>query len=301
MFYPQEASMNMTLPAQPPFSLPTTIRSHGWIQLAPFASDDDYQTFSYVAQLATERVVSLHVQQEGDGVRVTVDQDLSDAERAEVAAQVTWVAALDRDLTPFHTMARSEPKLAHVVERTQGRILRSPTLFEDTVKTILTTNTAWSGTRRMVRALVDLYGQPLAGDSSHRAFPTPERLADVDAEALRQEAKLGYRAPYVHELAQRVATGDLDLEALKTADLPTPELRRELLAIKGIGNYATANLLMLLDRSDFIPIDSYAMKMVSNEFHDGEPIGAKEVEAAFADWGEWKGMAFWFWDWRPTT
>lgn len=293
--------MNMTLPARPPFSLSTMIRSHGWIQLAPFASDDAYQTFSYVARLATGRVVSLHVQQEGDGVRVTANSDLDEDERTEVADKVTWAAALGQDLTPFHTMARSEPKLAHVVERAQGRILRSPTLFEDTVKTILTTNTAWGGTRRMVQSLVDLYGQPLAEDSSRRAFPTPERLADVDAETLRQEAKLGYRAPYVRELAQRVATGDLDLEALKTADLPTPELRKELLAIKGVGNYAAANLLMLLGRSDFIPIDSYAMKMVSNEFHDGEPIGAKEVEAAFADWGEWKGMAFWFWDWSPIT
>jgi hypothetical protein len=37
--------------------------------------------------------------------------------------------------------------------------------------------------------------------------------------------------------------------------------------------------------------------MVSNEFHDGQPICPAEVEAAFARWGEGKGMAFWFWDW----
>ncbi|NLF66030.1 MAG: hypothetical protein GX579_15670, partial [Chloroflexi bacterium] len=95
----------------------------------------------------------------------------------------------------------------------------------------------------------------------------------------------------------RVARGDLDLEALKTADLPTGELRKELLALKGVGAYAAANLLMILGRTDFIPIDSYALKMVSNEFHGGEPVGPQEVEAAFARWGEWKGMAYWFWEW----
>src|SRR5690606_4358959 len=142
-----------------------------------------------------------------------------------------------------------------------------------------------------------LYGEPYSGNPSQHAFPTPERLAGADVEALRKEAKLGYRAPYVHELADRVARGELDLEALKAADIPTAELRKELLALKGVGGYAAANLLMLLGRTDFIPIDSYALKMVSNEFHGGEPVGPPEVEAAFTRWGPWKGMAYWFWEW----
>ena len=107
---------------------------------------------------------------------------------------------------------------------------------------------------------------------------------------------MGSRAPYVSELARRVESGDLDLAAMETADLPTPQLRKELLKIKGVGAYAAANLLMLLGRTDYIPIDSYALKVVSDEFHDGQPVTAADVEAAFARFGEWKGMAFWFWD-----
>jgi len=289
--------MRITLPAYPPFSLPMVIRSHGWIQLAPFAGEEPYETFTYLDRLQSGRVVLLRVEPEGDGVCVTADGDLTEAEQAEVADKVRWMVGLDRDLALFYAVAQDEPKLAHVIAQARGRILRSPTLFEDTVKTILTTNTAWSGTIRMAQALVELYGEPLPGDDTRRAFPTPERLAETDVEDLRQTARLGYRAPYVGELARRVATGDLDLEALKTADLPTPALRQELLAIKGVGGYAVANLLLLLGRPDFIPIDSYAFKMVSNEFYGGAPVGPKEVEAAFARWGEWKGMAYWFWDW----
>jgi 3-methyladenine DNA glycosylase/8-oxoguanine DNA glycosylase len=148
----------------------------------------------------------------------------------------------------------------------------------------------------MVKALVDLYGKPLPNDARRRAFPRPAELAAVTVEDLQQEAKLGYRAPYISELARRVDSGDLDLEAFKTADLPTPELRKELLAIKGVGAYAAANLLMLLGRTDYIPIDSYALKVVSDEFHDGQPVKPADVEAAFERFGEWKGMAFWFWD-----
>ena len=98
-------------------------------------------------------------------------------------------------------------------------------------------------------------------------------------------------------LARSVASGDLDLESLKTASIPTPQLRKQLLAIKGVGEYAMANLLMLLGRYDFIPVDSWAFRMVSHEWYGGEPVGRAEVEAAFDRWGEWKGLAYWFWDW----
>ena len=53
---------------------------------------------------------------------------------------------------------------------------------------------------------------------------------------------------------------------------------------------------MLSGRTDYIPMDSYARDMVSREFHGGTAVGAEEIEAAFAAWDEWKGMAFWFWD-----
>ena len=70
------------------------------------------------------------------------------------------------------------------------------------------------------------------------------------------------------------------------------------MTINGVGPYAAANLLMILGKHDFIPIDSYALKMVSNEWHRGQPITAKEVEKRFEKWGQFKGLAFWFWDWK---
>ena len=142
------------------------------------------------------------------------------------------------------------------------------------------------------------YGDPIPGDDSCRAFPTAERLADVSADELRTNARMGYRAPYVAELAQAVASGALDLEAFKSMHITTADLKKRLLSIKGIGNYAAANLLMILGRYDYIPVDSWALKVVSHEWHHGEPIGQAEVEAAFENWGKWKGLAYWFWNWE---
>jgi len=287
-----------TLSARPPFFLPAAVRSHGWIQLAPFHREDEEGTaFTYVRELDSGRAVEMRVTGAPGGVSVEVDAALTQDEQAALSRDVAWMLALDLDLSEFYELVRDEPKLAHVERRAQGRVLRSPTLFEDIVKTILTTNTAWGGTKRMVSAVVSQFGAPLPGDAGRHAFPGPERLATSDEETLRNETRLGYRAPYVLALARAVAGGELDLEAYKTSDLPTPELRKEMLALKGVGPYAAANLMVLLGRYDFLPVDSWALKVVSHEWHGGQPIGATEVEAAFEHWGAWKGLAYWFWDW----
>jgi 3-methyladenine DNA glycosylase/8-oxoguanine DNA glycosylase len=305
--------VRLTLSTRPPFSLAAVVGSHGWVRLAPFGEDDRTGGLTYVGQLDSGRVVEMLIQEVVDSVSVEVDGPLSEAEQTEVARKVEWMLGMEQDFSAFYALARQEPKLAHVEERAQGRVLRSPTLFEDTVKTILTTNTSWTGTIRMVKALVSQFGAPLPADPTRHAFPTPDQLATTDEETLRSAAGLGYRAPYVLELARSVASGTLrlrpstslrtssgqalDLEGFKTADIPTPQLRKQLLAIKGVGEYAAANLLMLLGRYDFVPVDSWALKMVSHEWHGGEPVGRAEVEAAFDRWGEWKGLAYWFWDW----
>jgi 3-methyladenine DNA glycosylase/8-oxoguanine DNA glycosylase len=289
--------MTMTLRAFPPFSLSAVVRSHGWARLAPFAMTEDGRELSRVERLHSGQVVELVIQEADHGVQVEISDQLSDREIAELSDKVRWMLGLDQDLSAFYAAARREPKLAQVEARAQGRILRSPTLFEDVVKTILTTNTSWTGTIRMVEALVSQFGDPLPVDRSRQAFPTPDRLAALDAQRLRLAGRLGYRAPYVLELARAVVSGDLDLESLKTTDEPTDQLRTRLLQINGVGVYSAANLLAMLGRYEYIPVDSWARKLVSHEWHKGEPVRSVEVESAFERWGEWKGLAYWFWDW----
>jgi 3-methyladenine DNA glycosylase/8-oxoguanine DNA glycosylase len=294
--------MNFTLPARQPFSLATVVTSHGWVQLAPFTGPDAENGFDYVLELASGRVVCFHVSAAEKGVSVSLTTALTEAERTEVEQAVSWMVGLDMDFSDFYAAARQEPKLAHVAERAQGRLLRAATLFENVVKVILTTNTTWGGTKRMALELTNTFGAALSDDPRRRAFPTPARLAEAELETLQKTARLGYRAPYVLELAQRVAGGELDLESWKTAvpdasSASTEELRKRLLAIKGIGPYAAASLLMLMGHYDSVPVDSWAFKLVSYEWYDRQPVGRAEVEKAFADWGQWQGLAYWFWDW----
>ena len=79
--------------------------------------------------------------------------------------------------------------------------------------------------------------------------------------------------------------------------IPTADLRKQLLALKGVGPYAAAHLLMLLGHYDAVPVDSWAIKLVSTEWYDGHPVSKKDVNAAFEKWGQWQALAYWFWDW----
>ena len=289
--------MRFELPAQPPFSLSAVIHSHGWARLAPFNLDAEEGQLSYTYQFKDQRVVNLSFEEIPNGVAVKSNESLNNEEQREISAVVTWMLGLDQDFSEFYEIARQEPKLKQVQEKAQGRLLRCPTLFEDTVKTILTTNTAWSGTIRMTQALVSQFGEPLPGDSNQHAFPTAERIAASDEHILRGSTRLGYRSPYILNLAQEIQSGKLDLESLKTTSVPTDQLRKELLSIKGVGNYAAANLLMLLGHYSYLTIDSWGIKMVSHEWYDDRTIAPSEVENAFEKWGEWKGLAYWLWDW----
>ncbi len=299
--------MKFTLAARKPFNFTSVIDSHGWRQLAPFSYDENTNMLGSILQLSNGRVIELKLRDADDGVQVETDK-LDKSEQKEVKDKVNWMFGLDMDFSSFYAASRGEPKLARAKKRSLGRVLRSPTVFEDVIKTILTTNTLWAATRNMTRKLVDNFGAALLsagrvappnseGPIQTKAFPTPASMAASSPAFLKEAVRVGYRAPAIHQLAVRVASGQLDLESLKTAGLPTLELRKQLLTINGVGPYAAANLLMILGRHDFIPIDSYALKMVSHEWYKGKPVTAKEVEKRFEKWGEFKGLAFWFWDW----
>lgn len=288
--------MRLSLSARPPFSLWAVVESHGWARLPPFAADRAAGLFTRVERLETGRVVELVIRETIEGVAVEVRDPLSGPEREEVARKVWWMLGLGEDLSPFYALARGESRLAHVEARALGRLLRSPTVFEDLVKTILTANIAWAGTVRMVLALVSRYGDPLPTDPSRNAFPTPDQLAGASADDLRA-CGLGYRAPLVAEAARRVAAGELPIEAIKNGHMSTAEVQTLLRQIRGVGEYGASLLALLAGHTDCLPVDTWACKLVSHEWYDGQPVGRREVQAAFERWGEWKGLAYWFWDW----
>ena len=289
--------MNLKLPAHPPFYLSSVIHSHGWARLAPFHHDEGEEALEYIYYSQNSKVIKLNIKEVAGGVAVGTQGEVNQKDQKEITTAITWMLALNEDFSEFYQHTKGVPKLSQVEEKAQGRLLRSPTLFEDTIKTILTTNTSWAGTIRMTESLVKQYGEPLPGKTAEYSFPTPERIASSNEQTLRDITRLGYRSPYILKLAREISSGSLDLEALKSDKVPGGQLHSKLTSIKGVGNYAAANLMMLLGHYDYLTIDSWAIKMVSQEFFNGESIEPKDVEEIFEPWGKWKGLAYWLWNW----
>jgi 3-methyladenine DNA glycosylase/8-oxoguanine DNA glycosylase len=98
----------------------------------------------------------------------------------------------------------------------------------------------------MVTALVTNLGAEAPG--GRRAFPTPEAMAAGDERFYKEVVRSGYRGPYFRAIAADVEAGRLDLESLLDPELPDDVVEARLLALPGVGPYATAQILIHLGR-----------------------------------------------------
>ena len=284
----------------PPFDFRGTARSHGWVVLAPNQWDDESGSLTRAERLSSGKIVRLQIASRETlrtpGIHVDVQHrgKLARRDSNDIKVRVAHMFRIDEDLRPFYTLCRQRGAPWTQVTRGLGRMLRSSNLFEDIVKVICTTNIQWGGTKKMTAGLVEQFGDACPADPARKAFPTPEAIATIDLEEFTARGSMGYRAPYIHELAQRIANAELDVATLEDPNVPASELKKRLLAIKGVGGYAAASLLMLLGRYDDLPIDSVCRDFVKRKYFDGRRPSDSDIRAIYEDWDEWKFLAYWF-------
>jgi N-glycosylase/DNA lyase len=285
--------MEFLINTPPEFNFKRTVLSHGWCQLLPFEFDRNTWTLARVIDLGKrKRPVTVSVSEAKCAVSVCT-QDKMDARDVEkIARAIQHMLRLDDDMTPFYNATCAETDFAWVAREGAGRLLRSPTVFEDTVKTICTTNCSWALTEKMVTALVRNLGRRTR--DGRRAFPTPQAMAQVSEDFYRTQVRAGYRAAYLKELAERVASGALDVEAwLKKSDLSDAELKREMKRIKGVGEYAADNLLKLIGRYDCLALDSWVRGKFARLHNRGRNATDAKIARYYSRFNSWRGLALW--------
>jgi 3-methyladenine DNA glycosylase/8-oxoguanine DNA glycosylase len=288
-----------------PVDLRRTIASHGVADLPPNRIDEEAWTLELTLPVDRKppRTVRVSEGRRGHAKIEVLGRKPARADLDRLRSQVAHVLRLDEDLSPFYEVAASDPDLSWVTSGA-GRLLRSPTVFEDVVKTICTTNCTWSATVRMVTALVENLGEPGAeAEGQHgRAFPTPGAMARKNSAFYTETVRAGYRGAYLQSLAKSVASGKLDLEALARASteaLSDEEVAARLLELPGVGPYAAAHIMMLLGRYTPLVLDSWTRPKYL------KVSGAKRakdttIERRFRPYGEYAGLAFWLYltrDW----
>ena len=282
-----------------PVDLVRTLNSHGFVDLPPMYLGPDERSLELTLRprRGRPRTVRIEAGRRKHARMTVLGPTVSASVANDLAATVRHVLRLDADLSTFYEAAATDPELAWATLGA-GRMVQSPTVFEDVVKTVCTTNCAWSATRRMVTAIVEDLGEPAPGAQAEgpagRAFPTPLAMADAGEAFYRDVARAGYRSAYLVSLSRSVAAGDLDLEWLgrATADqLPDAELEARLLELPGVGPYAAAHIMMTLGRYHRLILDSWTRPTYAKRV--GRSVADSTIERRFRRYGPYAGLAFW--------
>lgn len=171
---------------------------------------------------------------------------------------------LDRDYSAVRPLIAHDPFLTEAERFGRGiRLLRQEP-WEALCSFIISQCNNIPRIKSIVSRLCGTFGSPIPEGF---AFPSPEVLAALTPEELAP-LRAGYRAEYIVNAARAVASGETDLEALRS--LPTDDARRELMKLSGVGKkVADCVLLFGLSKTDAFPVDVWIKKVLQSVYPSG--------------------------------
>jgi 3-methyladenine DNA glycosylase/8-oxoguanine DNA glycosylase len=281
--------MELTIRAPADFNFQRTVLSHGWCVLPPFELDRNNWILTRVIDRAQTAPITVKISHRKGAIRIATSRQVGKRAVENIIRDVRHMFRLDDDLQDFYRAVSADPDFEWIAKEGAGRLLRSPTVFEDLVKMICTTNCSWALTEKMVNGLVNELG--LESNDGRQSFPTAAAMARQSETFYRDRIRAGYRAPYLKELAQRVATGELDVERWLTADESHSDLMKEVKSVKGVGNYAAENLLKLIGRYEGLALDSWTRAHFAKVHHRGRVATDKTILRFYSRFDSWRGLA----------
>ena len=265
------------------------VRSHGWYDLPPFSYHRDSEVLRTsvvgkpLSPVSRGRAAEITFRVRGG----RLEAESEELDRSALTLIARRVFSLDVDLDGFARAISKEPALARALTQGRGRMLRAPTLFEDAVKMLLTTNCTWAATKGMVvRAIAEL-------GAEGRAFPTAETVALLSVSKLKAKIRCGYRAESLARFARRVARGKLALAVWERAETPAEEARAAILSEHGFGPYAAEGLLRILGRHDFLAIDSWVRQEYRRRYPGPQRTTDRAIARRYARYQAHRGLALW--------
>jgi len=199
-----------------------------------------------------------------DSPRLEVEitgKSLDESMVSRAAEQAAWILGIEQDLTPFYRLTRGDSILGPLIRGMRGlHVPRTASVYEGLILAILGQQISSQVARMLRNLIIETYGPALeVCGIAYRGFPRPTDLAKAGVEKLRR-LKLGARkANYIWEISEAVASGRLDLEALK--NYPDEQVIEILTRIRGIGSWTVQWLLVRsLGREDGFPFSDLALR-----------------------------------------
>ena len=279
------------------FRLPRDVCSYGYFVLFPNHWDTRRERLIRVLHLndgpATARITQPVPTQ--PVIRARFDRRLSRPEQDLARTQIARMLRLDEDASHSRAFHRVDPRWKR---SGRSRLFRSPTLFEDVIKTVSSCNVAWPSTVGMNRRFCEVLGSK--APSGLCAFPTPHKLARTRAGTLRGRCRVGYRDQRMIDLAKLFVNGHIDEAWLTNPATSDDDVFNFLISLPGIGPYAAGNIMMLLGRYARLAIDTESVRHGKNVLGmtGTDRAISKQLAAHYESFGVYRFKSYWFelWD-----
>ncbi len=199
----------------------------------------------------------------------------------------------EEDLTDFYNLSQKDNILRGVVQDLYGmHTVGWPELFPALILAVTLQMAPMKRSNQMMDLLTAKYGDQANFDGKTiRYWPSAQTIASKSAQELKIEAKLGYRAANLINIAKTLSQGFPTMDELSAMD--PQEAKKELLTLRGIGDYSAE---LVMPQMGF-PLDVWSAKIFHVLFFGKEPKNPREAipdlkKIAEQRWGNWKGYAF---------
>ncbi len=157
----------------------------------------------------------------------------------------------------------------------------SEDLFASTVETI-------TGQQLSVKAAASIFGRLLALMPAGKI--RPQSILELNEEDLRGVGLSRAKTRSIRELAERVSSGEVDLEALRT--LPDDELVAHLVQLRGIGPW-TAEMLLMFDfgRPDVFSMGDLGLRTAVSRLYGVDRDDRDAIAAISERWSPYRSSA----------
>ena len=297
ILYTESAMPGSVLKIVPPsdFDLARDVCSYGYFVLLPNYWDVKNQTLSRVLEFDQAPSACVIDQRDDGSLRVRFDRRLDRGEQASARVQISRMLNLDHDADDTRAFHRVDKRWK---KSGRARLFRSPTLFEDVIKTVTSCNVAWPNTVNMNRRLCEVCGRRSA--SGAYSFPSARKLSRTRVGTLRGRCRVGYRDQRIVDLAKLFVKGHVDELWLADEGTNDDEVFGFLVTLPGIGPYAAGNIMQLLGRYSRLAIDTETIRHAKTVlgYSGSDAQITKKIRAHYEPFGEHKFRSYWFEIWR---
>jgi DNA-3-methyladenine glycosylase II len=239
--------LKFTLRARPPFRLDLTVWA---LRRRPHNNVDLFDDGVWRRVLMIGRApVGLAVAQTRHGASPEIEVRTSCAHprdvKDKVAALVTRILGLERDLSGFYRLARDDLKLRPLAERLRGmKPVRYPSVFEAFANAVACQLVSLSAGMHVLNRLAEAFGKTIRADGvAMRSFAPADAVAHANPDALRALGLSRQKGEYLIALA-RLATDPKNRDFSSIDALDDATAIERLSEIRGVGRWTAEYVLL---------------------------------------------------------